>query len=371
MRETSIHPWRILCKTIIILLIVNFSFPLISLIRFPEISLYNSAFPGRQRLPFGENPELSYNFTLNDLDAMLASHVVAASEAESEYSIFVIGDSSIWGTLLENDATISAKLQNYFDSTALLENGLVKVYNLGYPTSSVLKDLVILDQALEYKPDMVIWFVTLNSLVKDSYQEAPIVLNNPDKTNTVISKYKLDIPLLSAQSYWDKTFLNQRRNIYDRIHLQMVAPMWASTGVDQYIPAEYTPAARDLEADDSYEYIQGHSVTETDLELSVISSFIAENPDVQVLVINEPILISSGLNSDIRYNLYYPRWIYDEYRKLLSTKFAEMEIKYIDLWDAVPESMFTNSAIHYNEQGVEIMVEKLYSFIMKDFAEKQ
>jgi len=371
MHESTINPWHILWKTIVILLIVNFAFPLISFIQFPEISFYNSVFPGRQRLPFGENSELAYNLTLNDLDAMIASHVVTASDAESEYSIFIIGDSSIWGTLLENNATVSTKLQNHFDTTTNAENNPIHVYNLGYPTSSTLKDLVILDKVLEYKPDMVIWFVTLNSLGKDSYQEAPILLNNPEATNAVISKYELDIPFLPEQSYWDKTFINQRRDIYDRIHLQMVAPMWASTGIDQYIPDEYTPAARDLEADDSYGYIEGHSIAGTDLDLSVISNFISENSNVQVLVVNEPILISSGLNSDIRYNLYYPRWIYDDYRELLSTKFEELEIKYIDLWDAVPEPFFTNSAIHYDEQGVDIVVEQIYSFIKKDFTEKQ
>ncbi len=46
-----------------------------------------------------------------------------------------------------------------------------------------------------------------------------------------------------------------------------------------------------------------------------------------------------------------------------------MEIQYIDLWDVVPETLFTNSAIHYDAQGVDIVTEKLYSFIMKDIEE--
>ena len=135
MHEKSINLRRIIWKTILILLIINFSFPFINFINFPEISFYNSVFHGRQRLPFGENPDLSYNLTLNDLDAMLASHIVAASDSGSEYSIFLIGDSSIWGTLLENDATVSAKLQNYFNSEVPSKNGLIHIYNLGYPTS--------------------------------------------------------------------------------------------------------------------------------------------------------------------------------------------------------------------------------------------
>lgn len=365
MQKTTINPWRILWKTCLILLIINCAFPLLNAVDLPTVSLYNSIFPGRQRLPFGENPELSYNLTFNDIDSMFASHIVSKAD-EEDYSIFLIGDSSIWGTLLENDETIAAKLQTMVDSDT---GQSIRIYNLGYPTSSVLKDLVLLDKAMQYKPDMVIWFVTLNSLVKNSYLEAPIVLNNPELTNAVIQKYNLDIQALPEQGYWDQTFYNQRRNIYDRIHLQILASMWASTGIDQYIPDEYTQAARDLEADNSYQYIEGHFISKDDLDLSFIEKFIEKNPDTDVVIVNEPILISSGLNSDIRYDLYYPRDTYDEYRNILSTQFDEMEIKYIDLWNIVPEAMFTNSAIHYNEQGVDLTAEKIYSLIVKDSIE--
>ncbi|MCZ7670394.1 MAG: hypothetical protein M5U34_26160 [Chloroflexi bacterium] len=39
--------------------------------------------------------------------------------------------------------------------------------------------------------------------------------------------------------------------------------------------------------------------------------------DVPVLLINEPMFISSGRNSDLRYNAFYPRWAYDQYREML------------------------------------------------------
>ena len=365
----TINPWRILWKTCLILLIINFTFPLINTVDLPAVSLYNSVFPGRLRLPFGENPELSYNLTLNDIDSMFASHIVSKAN-EEDYSIFLIGDSSIWGTLLKNDETVAAKLHEMIDAKTGIEQN-IRVYNLGYPTSSVLKDLVLLDEAMQYKPDMVIWFVTMNSLVKNSYLEAPLILNNAEKTNTVIQKYGLNMELLTEPAYWDQTFYMQRRNIYDRIHLQILASMWSATEIDQYIPDEYTKASRDLEADDSYQYIKGHFITKDDLDLAFIEKFIEKNPDTEVVVVNEPILISSGLNSNIRYDLYYPRDTYDEYRNILSTQFDEMEIKYIDLWNIVPEEFFTNSAIHYNVQGVDLVVEKLYSWIRKDFTESK
>ena len=36
----------------------------------------------------------------------------------------------------------------------------------------------------------------------------------------------------------------------------------------------------------------------------------------------EPMLISAGKNSDIRYNFFYPRWAYDEYRRQMAERAA-------------------------------------------------
>ena len=365
MPAKSVNFYRVVLKVCIILLIINFAFPLISFIPLNKLSLYNTVFPGRQRLPFGETPELAYNLTLNDMDAMIASHEVTGSENQSEFSIFLVGDSSVWGTLLTNEATISSKLEATFNSE---RNISVNVYNLGYPTISVLKDLVILDKVMGYEPDVVIWFVTLNALTQDAYLDTPLLLNNPEMTNSVIQKYQLDDPLLAPRTYWEKTFINQRRNIYDRIHLQLLANMWASTGIDQYIPDEYTPATRDFERDDSFFEFEDQVLTANDLDLDVIHNFIQQNLDTQVLIVNEPILVSQGENSDIRYNYYYPCWAYDQYRELLAVNFEQMGIKYIDFWDVIPQELFTNSAIHYDAQGVEILVEKLYMEITKDVA---
>lgn len=360
--------FRIVQKTLLVLLVFNFAFPLLEAVPLQRLSVYNSIFPGRLRLPFGEVPEIAYNLTLNDLDAMSASHVVSHGKSGQSRSVFLLGDSSIWGTLLTNEETLSSKLQQMIRADDSLTSDDIHVYNLGYPTTSALKDLVILDQAMRFQPDMVIWFVTLNSLIRDAHLDAPILTNNPEKTNAVITTYQLGIRPLKTITYWEKIFLNQRRNIYDRIHLQLLAFMWASTGIDQYIPEEYTLAARDLEADTSYVDITDQRLNPTDLELDIIANFQHIYPDVSLIIVNEPILISSGLNSDIRYNYYYPRWAYDQYRQMLSTKMQQMGIKYIDFWDAVPEPLFTNSAIHYNVQGVNILVEKLYLQIQKDIS---
>jgi hypothetical protein len=74
-------------------------------------------------------------------------------------------------------------------------------------------------------------------------------------------------------------------------------------------------------------------------------------------------LISDGANSDIRYNFFYPRWAYDEYRSLLKTHATVSHWKYLDLWDLVPANEFTNSAIHLTPSGVSLLAEKIDALI--------
>ena len=45
-----------------------------------------------------------------------------------------------------------------------------------------------------------------------------------------------------------------------------------------------------------------------------------------MLLVNEPMLISNGANSEIRYNFFYPRWAYDEYRSMLAEALAGKEL---------------------------------------------
>ncbi len=69
-----------------------------------RISAYNHLFPGRQRLPYSDNPQQAYNLSLYSLDAMFASHELAAGpKPPDEYRVFLIGNSSTWGFLLPSD----------------------------------------------------------------------------------------------------------------------------------------------------------------------------------------------------------------------------------------------------------------------------
>ena len=114
---TSIKPnsaftRNVIIKALVLFILINLIFVLVRPVpSLGRISLYNSLFPGRQRLPYGDNPEKAYNLSLFNLEAMFASHEITDGiKPPDEYRIILIGDSSTWGFLLPTEQTLSAQL---------------------------------------------------------------------------------------------------------------------------------------------------------------------------------------------------------------------------------------------------------------------
>ena len=157
-----------------------------------RLSAYNVLFPGRVRLPYGERPDLAYNLSLYNLDAMFASHEIAGgSKPADEYRVVLIGDSSAWGFLQHPEDTLSAQLNAR--GLATPSGKRVRVYNLGYPTLSLTKDLLMLSRAVHYQPDLIIWLVTLESFPASQQLASPIVQHNPQAVRELIAAGSLEL----------------------------------------------------------------------------------------------------------------------------------------------------------------------------------
>ncbi len=361
-----IKPLNVLIKGLLLFLLFN----LVIAAWQPGVgrfSLYNSIFPGRERLPFGENPKQSYNLSLFNLDAMFASHVIAGiPKADEEFRVIIIGDSSVWGTLLKPEETLAGQL-NEAGLNACGKN--VRVYNLGYPTISLTKDVIMLSYGMNYDPDLVIWMTTLDAFPNEKQTSTPLVANNETNIRELATRYQLrveaDDPNFKSKSFWGKTFVADRRTWADLIRLQIYGVMWAATGVDQFYPAEYEKAQTDLEADESYHDLAS-PLNEDALALNALETGYRVVGETPMLLVNEPMLISSGANSDIRYNFFYPRWAYDEYREMMTVLSKQNGWAYVDLWDAVPANEFTNSAIHLTPAGEKLLAENLAPYILEN-----
>lgn len=357
---------NVVLKAMLLFALVNVLLALVDpLPALGRISAYNVLLPGRARLPYGENPARAYNLSLFNLDAMLASHELARPKAADEYRVLVMGDSSVWGFLLPAEDTLSA----YMNAAGQrLDDGRrVRVYNLGYPILSVTKDLLLLSRLKAYAPDLIIWMVTLESLPADKQLFPPLVQNNAAEVRALIARHGLSLdpadPSFVDPSLWDRTLLGRRRALADLLRLQLYGVPWAATGIDQDIPATFTPRMEDLPADTTFHGLTGPELRPADLALDVLAAGVAEAGDTPVIFVNEPMFVSQGENSDLRYNFFYPRWAYDGYRRLLAAEAAQRGWTYVDLWDAVPSSEYTDSAIHLTPAGSALLAQRVGDLI--------
>jgi hypothetical protein len=353
---------RILIKAALLFVLANGLFALADpLPTLGRVSLYNTAWPGRVRLPYGENPADSYNLSLNSLDAMFASHEISRPKSADEYRVLLIGESSVWGFLLRPDETLAANI-NARDY--VVDGRTVRAYNIGHPIFSLTKDLLLLDYAMQYQPDLVVWMVTLESFPREEQLFPPLVQNNSEAVRRLIADYDLNLDpndeRLFDRSFIERTIVGRRRDLADWLRLQLYGAAWATTGIDQHYPTEFDPRQEDFDEDISW-----HTLTEPQplnddvLALDVLAAGVERVGNVPILIVNEPMFVSSGENSDLRYNAFYPHWTYDAYRELLAETAAANGWRYVDLWDAVPPSEFTDSAVHLTPAGERQLAERV------------
>ena len=364
MSETGSFFRNVLIKALLLFVILSGAFALIRpMAALGRLSLYNWLLPGRMRLPYGEHPGEDYNLSLFNLDAMFASHEIAARPVPGEFRVVLIGDSSTWGYLLPPDQTMAALVNRS-------EAGSLHIYNLGYPTMSVTKDLLMLQHGLTYHPDLIVWLVTLESLPQEKQLDSPILQHNPEAVRALIARYGLRSsaadPRLITPTFWDQTIPGERRNLADLVRLQLYGFLWAATVVDQSFPAHFDPPQSDLDPDASFHGRTPPTLSPDGLALDVLAAGREMAGGVPLVIVNEPIYLSTGRSSDIRYNFFYPRWAYDQYRSLLAAWCRDHDVSFLDAWDQIPAEDFSNSAIHRTPQGEALMAAWLEAALKKD-----
>jgi hypothetical protein len=363
------YTWRfarnVIAKGLVLFVIVNALFAVLNPVPLlGRLSWYNVLVPGRDRLPYGENPDQSYNLSLQNLDAMFAAHEIAGTrKAADEYRVLLIGDSSVWGVLLKPDETLSAYLNAAHYRTA---NGKhIRVYNIGYPIQSLAKDVLLLNYAMRYQPDLIIWMLTLESFAPNQQMESFLVKQNPDLVRPLISAYNLksispNDPKFSDPSLLERTIVGQRRPLADILRLQLYGPTWAITNVDQRYPKFFEPRQENFDPDLSWQgFKPDQQLTTDNLAFDVLQAGVSIAGKVPVILINEPIFISHGVNSDLRYDFFYPRWAYDNYLRLLQNT------NIVNLWNTIPSDQYTDSAVHLTPAGSHQLADKVGEILMQ------
>ena len=346
---------RILIKATLLFALINVVFALLDPIEaLGSVSIYNVIVPGRERLPYGEDSARSFSLSLYNIPAMINSHVVARPKAADEFRVIVIGDSGTWGWFLKNADTLAGQLTAQGLKTA--DGRRIVAYNLGYPIMALTKDVLILDEALHHQPDLIVWPITLESFPREKQVFSPIVQNNAPRLRRLIKTTQLKIDPNDSRfvtpDFLGKTIVGQRRALADWLRLQLYGFSWAATGIDQFIPDQIKLRQSDFEADVSWQsFKQATTLTENDLAFDALAAGLKLAGNVPVLIVNEPMYISTGVNSELRYNSFYPRWAYDQYRDLLEQQAQINGWHYLDVWDAIAPEEFTDTPVHLTPNG--------------------
>jgi hypothetical protein len=339
---------RIAVKTLILFIAANaLWFVLQPLPALESISLYNTFVAGRVRLPYGLNAG-DYNLSPTRLGTMFATHEIARPKAADEFRVVVLGDSSVWGILLKPHETLTEQLNAL---NLIADDGRkMHFYNLAYPMNSVVKDVYIRQKALAYQPDLIVWLVTMESLALDNQFEPPLLLANGETVPSIMADNGLDWDFSSMPfaktTQWDQTLVGQRQQIADWLRLQAYGIVWSSTGIDQ-IYKDYTPRSNDYETEVAWHGDLPDDVEPPDFRFDVLTTPLS----VPLILVNEPMYIGNGANSDLHYNAWSPRWAYDRYRNEFDQLAASNQWLYWDAWDIIPPSEFTDSPVHLTPAG--------------------
>lgn len=352
----SIKGWafmlRVSLKAVLLFALCNTIYALIQpLDTLAQITLYRGVFPLQPRITLSEDADRLFEGGIYNIPAMMLRHSITAPKPEGEFRIIMLGDSATRGLGQTVEQTYAGRINAMNLQTA--DGRQTVIYNLGLRSNSVLKDVLLLDYVLDTDPDMVIWMMSLDGLHQGFALSHPFLERNPERLRDYIRRENLDLPLPPETSFLARTILGQRRDLAELLQLQTYGFSLAATT----LPERHVPP-NDLDnfaRDETWQDITPpYILTEDVLLLDVIE---AVQQHVPVLLVNQPIYRSSGVNGDVRYNLTYPRWVYDQYRALMQDYTTAQGWDYVDLWDVVPPELFTDSAYHMRSSAAEYVAD--------------
>ncbi len=352
---------RVFVKAVALLLVANFIFVAIGvdpLARLITINTWGLVGHGRPRLYY---PSDEQNGQL-PVEALLAAHALAYTpKAPDEFRVIVLGDSATLGWLLAEDETLSAQLTA---RNMRVGGKRVVAYNLGYPVPSVVRDVLLLDAAMRYQPDMVIWLITVTGLRNELNPPVTFDLNR-DHLERLADEFGLHA--------WFETQMPPESPLYrwTAIHNPDTFGVWINSLFYPLNPpvrntittrlGRVPVPARPMFTSDQ----PGFQMPGDVWSFLSIGVTLASRGGARLLLVNEPILRGSGPNSAVNYNLLYERALYDKYRVTLADYVKSHAIWFADLWDAVSAEHFTDTVHHMDPSGWSIVADRIITALQE------
>ncbi|MEP7289262.1 MAG: hypothetical protein ABI947_26215 [Chloroflexota bacterium] len=332
---------RVLLKAVLCLLICDALFIVLRpLDRLMPLSLFGSLLPYRTRIAI---PERDVTGQLVPLETLLNAHIISRPKAANEYRVIILGDSGINGWGNRDSETINAYLEA---AGKTLGGKTIRAYNLAALGPSVSRDLVIADAALAYQPDLIVWFVTLQSF-HDATPDRLLEFNQPRLTR-LTQQFKLND--VNARTYghyeavwWQRSILMQRTTLYRWLSFQAYSLRQGQfLGIYPLAQTDPIPASPVIAIDDP-------AYTPMPNAAWAALTALPQLTHSPILIVNEPIMIVKG--SPANYNEFNGREIYDLYRSTFNRTCTDQRLWCMDLWDLLPMSEYTDSPLHRTAQG--------------------
>jgi hypothetical protein len=332
---------RIVIKGLILLLIANVLFIVINpLEMLLPWSLFGHLVPYRTRLVPAEDND---NVQLASLETLIHAHEISQPKAPDEFRVIILGDSGIYGWGNADADTISGQLNVLGIKVA---GKKLRAYNLAAPFLSTTRDLLIADAVSAYKPDMVVWFVTLQGFRNNDRN--PLVELNAQRMTALTARFGLDDE--NARSYghvtstlWDRSLFGQRQVIYRWLKFQtyVFRPDKPEPTDHRAIDDRLSETPPSPEASSNY----------MPMPNATWSPLLDMQPllNVPVLIVNEPILIVP--NNVANYDGYYGVALYDHYREAFRGFCADHQLWCLDIWNALPATAYTDTPLHHTASG--------------------
>jgi hypothetical protein len=352
---------RVMLKAIVLLFICD---ALLTALRVPDAidhwSIYRAFTPPANRLGLALQIGDPAWWTL---DPLLDAHEIARPKAPDEYRVIFLGDSATFCLYCPARESIP---QAFTNLGATIDGRRVRAYNLAYPGSDWLKDVLILKHALKYEPDAIVWLVTAKGSGDQPLPQEP-------EAHLITRINAAELPGL-AREYDLNTWETERYADADAWHQQSI---WTHGGrlrdwlvlMARTVRNALIQPGQDLTQDYLY---AGPPVTSQPIraiaeinsslpgygtfpnrqwELLRASQQMAQEANVPLLIINEPMYVGSGEHSDVNYNSFYERNLYDRFRTALADFTQQHHLSYLDLWNLLPPENFSNTSLHYTAEG--------------------
>jgi len=311
--------------------------------------LYRSFTPPTERLGLANQIGDPIWWTL---DPLLDAHQIARPKAPDEFRVIFLAIRPRFACTadrLRRSPASSRQLGAAFDGKRVVG------YNLAYPGSDWLKDVLILKHALKYQPDAIVWLVTAKETGDQPLPQEPdahlITRINAAELPALARQFNLDTweteRYADADAWYQRSIFTHGGRYRDWLLLLVRSFRNAVIYPNKDLTQEYllpgepittkpVPAIAEINS-----ALPGYGMfPNRQWELLRAGQQMADEASVPLLVVNEPIYLASGPNTDVNYNPFYERNLYDRFRAALTDFTHQHAMTYLDLWNALPAEIF-------------------------------